>query len=36
MAEEMRIGAEEFGHLTGVIGVEEVLDVVFSDFCIGK
>jgi tRNA modification GTPase len=34
--EELRIAAAALGRLTGVIGVEEILDAVFSGFCIGK
>ncbi len=34
--EELRIAASALGRLTGVIGVEEILDAVFSGFCIGK
>ncbi len=34
--EELRTAAAALGRLTGVIGVEEILDAVFSGFCIGK
>jgi tRNA modification GTPase len=34
--EELRIAAAALGRLTGAIGVEEILDAVFSGFCIGK
>ncbi len=34
--EELRVAASALGRLTGVIGVEEILDGVFSGFCIGK
>lgn len=34
--EELRIAAKELGQITGTIQVEEVLDVVFEEFCIGK
>jgi tRNA modification GTPase len=34
--EELRIACRELGAVTGAIHVEEVLDVVFSSFCIGK
>ncbi len=34
--EELRIAAASLGRLTGAIGVEEILDAVFSGFCIGK
>ncbi len=35
-AEELRIACRELGAITGVVHVEEVLDVIFRDFCIGK
>lgn len=35
-AEEIRIAATELGRVTGRIDVEELLDVIFRDFCIGK
>jgi tRNA U34 5-carboxymethylaminomethyl modifying GTPase MnmE/TrmE len=35
-AEELRIAARELGRVVGNIDVEEVLDVLFRDFCIGK
>lgn len=34
--EELRIAGKELGAITGIIHVEEVLDVIFSEFCIGK
>jgi tRNA modification GTPase len=34
--EELRVASAALGRLTGVIGVEEILDAVFSRFCIGK
>jgi tRNA modification GTPase len=34
--EELRAAAHELSRLMGVIGVEEILDAVFSGFCIGK
>ncbi|MBN8544079.1 MAG: tRNA uridine-5-carboxymethylaminomethyl(34) synthesis GTPase MnmE [Alphaproteobacteria bacterium] len=34
--EELRIAAHALGKITGKIDVEDVLDVVFSTFCIGK
>jgi tRNA modification GTPase len=34
--EELRIATRELGAITGIIHVEEVLDVIFNDFCIGK
>ena len=36
VAEHLRIAARELGRLTGRIDVEDLLDVVFADFCIGK
>jgi len=35
-AEELRTAANEIGRITGRIDVEELLDVIFRDFCIGK
>ncbi|WP_408887619.1 tRNA uridine-5-carboxymethylaminomethyl(34) synthesis GTPase MnmE [Roseomonas haemaphysalidis] len=35
-AEALRAALRALGRLTGRVGVEEVLDVVFGDFCIGK
>jgi len=35
-AENLRTAATALGRLTGLIGVEEILDAVFSGFCIGK
>jgi tRNA modification GTPase len=36
IAEELRLGARALGRLTGRVDVEDVLDVIFRDFCIGK
>ena len=36
IAEELRLAAASMGKLTGRIDVEDVLDVIFRDFCIGK
>jgi tRNA modification GTPase len=36
VAEHLRTAAQSVGALTGVIGVEDVLDSVFREFCIGK
>ena len=35
-AEELRRAADELGRITGRIDIEEMLDSVFRDFCIGK
>lgn len=34
--EELRIAAQSIGEITGKIQVDDVLDVIFSSFCIGK
>jgi tRNA modification GTPase len=36
LAIELRIAANELGRLTGRVDVEDILDVIFRDFCIGK
>ncbi len=36
MAEDLRLAARALGRITGRVGVEDVLDVIFKDFCIGK
>lgn len=35
-AEELRYAAQAVGKISGLIDVEDILDVVFRDFCIGK
>lgn len=35
-AEELRTSIRHLGRITGKVGIEEILDVVFKDFCIGK
>jgi len=35
-SENLRIAAKEIGSITNIIDVEEVLDDIFSSFCIGK
>ncbi len=36
LAEELRIAIHSLGRLTGRVDVEDVLDVIFREFCIGK
>ncbi|MBV9261498.1 MAG: tRNA uridine-5-carboxymethylaminomethyl(34) synthesis GTPase MnmE, partial [Pseudolabrys sp.] len=36
LAEELRLAARALGRLLGRVDVEDVLDVIFRDFCIGK
>jgi tRNA modification GTPase len=36
LAEELRIAGRALGRLTGRVDVEDVLDAIFRDFCIGK
>jgi tRNA modification GTPase len=36
MAEDLRLAMRALGRLTGRVDVEELLDAVFRDFCIGK
>jgi tRNA modification GTPase len=36
IAEELRAAATSLGRLTGRVDVEDILDVIFRDFCIGK
>ena len=35
-AEQLRSGVAAIGRIVGSSGVEEILDVIFRDFCIGK
>ena len=35
-AEQLRLATREIGKITGRVDVEELLDVIFEDFCIGK
>lgn len=35
-AEELRYAAQAVGRISGLIDVEDVLDTLFRDFCIGK
>ncbi len=36
LAEELRLAARALGRLTGRVDLEDILDVIFRDFCIGK
>jgi tRNA modification GTPase len=36
VAEHLRQAATSLGKLTGRVDVEDILDVIFRDFCIGK
>jgi len=36
MAEDLRLGMRALGRITGQFDVEDLLDIVFRDFCIGK
>lgn len=36
IAEDMRLAAQALGRITGRIDVEDLLDKIFKDFCIGK
>ena len=35
-AEDLRSAAHALGRLLGQVGVEDILDVIFHEFCIGK
>ena len=35
-AEELRYAAQAVSKISGLVDVEDVLDVIFSQFCIGK
>ncbi|MFD2184388.1 tRNA uridine-5-carboxymethylaminomethyl(34) synthesis GTPase MnmE [Rhodoplanes azumiensis] len=36
VAEDLRLAARSLGRLVGRVDVEDILDVIFRDFCIGK
>jgi tRNA modification GTPase len=36
MAEDLRLATRAIGRITGRVDVEDLLDVIFKDFCIGK
>ena len=35
-AEDLRLALRSLGHITGAVDVEDVLDMIFRDFCLGK
>jgi tRNA modification GTPase len=35
-AEDLRLALRNLGRITGAVDVEDLLDVIFRDFCIGK
>jgi tRNA modification GTPase len=35
-AEDLRLAARALGRITGRVDVEDILDRIFRDFCIGK
>ena len=35
-AEELRLAVQSIGEITGKFDFEQLLDIVFKDFCIGK
>jgi tRNA modification GTPase len=36
VAEDLRLAVRAIGRITGRVGVEDLLDVIFGEFCIGK
>ena len=36
VAEDLRLATRALGRITGRVDVEDLLDVIFRDFCIGK
>ena len=35
-AEDVRMAMRAIGRITGIVQIDELLDVIFRDFCIGK
>jgi tRNA modification GTPase len=36
VAEDLRVAVRAIGRITGRVGVEDLLDKIFGEFCIGK
>ncbi len=36
LCEDLRLAVRALGRITGKVDIEDILDVVFADFCIGK
>ena len=36
LAEDLRLAVRAIGRITGRVGVEDILDRIFAEFCIGK
>ena len=36
VCQQLREGIRQIGAITGAVNVEELLDTIFKDFCIGK
>jgi tRNA modification GTPase len=36
LAEDLRLAVRSIGSITGRVDIENILDVIFRDFCIGK
>ena len=35
-AEDLRLALRALGRITGTVRIDELLDIIFRDFCIGK
>ena len=35
-AEDLRLALRNLGHITGAVDVDDLLDIIFRDFCLGK
>jgi len=36
VAEDLRLAVRAIGRLTGTVDIDEIFDVIFCEFCIGK